>query len=132
MALKKTRLSNIINVTGISTVGIFTAGVTQTAAGVAGTTYIKSLVMHNVGLATCTTGLYVYPSGEAVSGAGNTYYRIGMIDLPSNNTFFFEFNYPLVLDNGDKLVVDVVRPAFGAGIGIGSMVNFQIIGDTDI
>jgi hypothetical protein len=50
MALKRTKLLNIQSVTGIATVGIFTAGVTSTAAGVAGTTYIRGVIMHNTGL----------------------------------------------------------------------------------
>ena len=41
MALQKTKVLNITSVTGIATVGILTAGVTPTDAGVAGTCYIK-------------------------------------------------------------------------------------------
>ena len=40
-------------------------------------------------------------------------------------------NYPLVLVNQEKIVVDINAPGSG-GTGIGSMVNFQILGDTDI
>ena len=55
------------------------------------------------------------------------------IDLASNETFFFEMNYPLVLTNQEKIVVDVNAPATQVGgTGIGSAVNFQILGDTDI
>ena len=63
MSLQRTKLLGIQSVTGINTVGIFTAGTTQTAAGVAGTSYIRGMVMHNTGLATATSSLYVYPSG---------------------------------------------------------------------
>ena len=42
-------------------------------------------------------------------------------------------NYPLVLTNQEKIVVDVTQPATAVGgAGIGSAVNFQILGDTDI
>ena len=42
-------------------------------------------------------------------------------------------NYPLVLVNQEKIVVDVIAPAAQVGgAGIGSAVNFQILGDTDI
>ena len=133
MSLQRTKLLGIQSVTGISTVGIFTAGTTQTAAGVAGTTYIRGVVMHNTGLSTATASLYVYPSAETVSGAGNTSNRLGRVDLSSNETFFFEMNYPLVLNTGEKIAVDVIAPAnINFGAGIGSMVNFQILGDTDI
>jgi hypothetical protein len=131
MALQRTKLLGVQSVTGIATVGIFTAGVTTTAAGVAGTTYIRSVIMHNTGLATCTSSLYVYPNGVAATGVGVTAYRLAKVDLASNETFFFESNYPLVLTNQDKIVVDITAPANG-GAGIGSVVNYQILGDTDI
>jgi hypothetical protein len=131
MALQRTKLLGVQSVTGIATVGIFTAGVTTTAAGVAGTTYIRSVIMHNTGLATCTSSLYVYPTGVAATGVGQTAYRLARVDLSSNETFFFESNYPLVLTSQDKIVVEITAPAAG-GAGIGSVVNYQILGDTDI
>ena len=133
MVLKRTKLLGIQAVTGISTVGILTVGTTQTAGGVgiASTTYLRGVVMHNTGLGTATAGLYVYPAAESVSGYGNTSYRLARVDLAASETFFFEMNYPLVLVNQEKIVVDVVAPGSG-GTGIGSAVNFQILGDTDI
>jgi hypothetical protein len=131
MALQRTKLLGVQSVTGIATVGIFTAGVTTTAAGVAGTTYIRSVIMHNTGLATCTSSLYVYPTGVAATGVGVTAHRLARIDLSSNETFFFESNYPLVLTNQDKIVVEITQSGNG-GAGIGSVVNYQILGDTDI
>lgn len=133
MALRRTKLLGVQSVTGISTVGIFTAGVTVTAAGTASTTYVRGIMMHNTGLSTCTSSLYVYPNGVAASGVGVTAYRIARVDLASNETFFFETNYPLVLTNQEKIVVDILEPAATVGgTGIGSVVNYQILGDTDI
>jgi len=135
MALKRTKLLGIQSVTGIATVGILTVGTTQTAGGVgiASTTYVRGVVMHNTGLATATSSLYVYPSNIAVSGVGQTAYRLARVDLNSNETFFFEMNYPLVLTNQEKIVVEVTQPANTVGgAGIGSAINYQILGDTDI
>jgi hypothetical protein len=135
MTLKRTKLLGIQAVTGINTVGIFTVGTTDTAGGVgiASTTYLRGVVMHNTGLATCTSSLYVYPSAVAVSGVGQTAYRLARVDLASNETFFFEMNYPLVLTNQEKIVVEITQPAVVVGgAGIGSAVNYQILGDTDI
>jgi len=87
--------------------------------------------MHNTGLGTATAGVYVYPSSQAVVAYGITANRLAKVDLASNETFFFEMNYPLVLTDQEKIVVDVNAPASG-GLGIGSMINFQILGDTDI
>ena len=134
MALKRTKLLGIQSVTGISTVGILTVGTTQTAGGVgiASTTYLRGVVMHNTGLATCQSSLYVYPNGVAADGsAGNAAYRLARVDLSSNETFFFEANYPIVLVDQEKIVVEVTQSGNG-GAGIGSAVNFQILGDTDI
>ena len=133
MALQRTKLVGIQAVTGINTVGIFTAGVTNTAAGVAGTTYVRGLVMHNTGLSTCTSSLYVYPSDVSDVSVGQTAYRLARVDLNANETFFFEMNYPLVLVNQEKIVVEVTQPSAAVGgAGIGSVVNYQILGDTDI
>lgn len=133
MVLKKTELLNVTSVTGIATVGILTVGTTQTAGGVgiASTTYIRSIVMHNTGLGTARTSLYLYPSAQAVSGVGVTQYRILRVDLAPSETTFFETNYPITMTNQDKLVVEITAPDTG-GIGIGSAVNFLVNGDTDI
>ena len=135
MGLKRTKLLGIQAVTGISTVGILTVGTTQTAGGVgiASTTYLRGVVMHNTGLGTATAGLYIYPSSVAATGFGHTSYRLSKVDLNPNETFFFEMNYPLVLTHQEKIVVDVTQPAASVGgAGIGSAINFQILGDTDI
>ena len=135
MALRRTELLNVQSVTGIATVGIFTVGVTQTAGGVgiASTTYIRSIVMHNTGLGTARTSLYLYPTGTSspVTGVGVTAYRILRVDLAPSETTFFETNYPIVMTGSDKIVVEVNAPDAG-GAGIGSAVNFLINGDTDI
>jgi len=135
MALKRTKLLGIQAVTGISTVGILTVGTTQTAGGVgvASTTYLRGVIMHNTGLGTATSSLYVYPSSVSVTAVAQTAYRLARVDLASNETFFFEMNYPLVLTNQEKIVVEVTQAATAVGgAGIGSAVNFQILGDTDI
>jgi len=133
MTLKKTKLLNVTSVTGIATVGILTVGTTSTGGGVgiASTTYIRSVVMHNTGLGTARTSLYIYPSSQAVSGVGVTAYRVLRVDLAPSETTFFETNYPITLTNQDKLVVEVNAPDTG-GAGIGSAVNFLVNGDTDI
>lgn len=133
MALRRTKLLGIQAVTGINTVGIFTVGTTATAGGVgiASTTYLRGVVMHNTGLNTATSSLYVYPSSVAATGVGVTAYRLARVDLAANETFFFEMNYPLVLTNQEKIVVEVTQSSSG-GAGIGSVVNYQILGDTDI
>ena len=134
MGLKRTKLLGIQAVTGINTVGILTVGVTPTAGGVgiASTTYLRGVVMHNTGLGSATSSLYVYPSGESNITVGQTAYRLARVDIASNETFFFEANYPIVLTDREKIVVEVTAPINQTGTGIGSAINYQILGDTDI
>ena len=135
MGLKRTKLLGIQSVTGINTVGILTVGVTQTAGGVgiASTTYLRGVVMHNTGLATATSSLYIYPDVHTPTALGVTANRIARVDLKSNETFFFEANYPIVLTDRETVVVEVTQPATAVGgAGIGSAINYQILGDTDI
>ena len=134
MALKKTQLLDITSVTGIATVGILTVGVTQTAGGVgiASTTYMKNIIMHNTGLGTARVSLYINPNTTPViTGYGITANRFLRVDMAPNETTFFESTYPLVLTHHDSLTVEIQAPDSG-GTGIGSAVNFIVNGDTDV
>jgi len=134
MALQKTQLLNITSVTGINTVGILTVGVTATAGGVgiASTTFIRSVIMHNTGLGTARASLFINPDTANVNvlGYGVTTERILRVDLAPNETTFFESNYPIVLTDRKSLTVEVGPPDEG-GTGIGSAVNFIVNGDTE-
>ena len=134
MALKKTQLLDIVSVTGIATVGILTVGITQTAGGVgiASTTYMKNIIMHNTGLGTARVSLYVNPNTTPVlTGYGITANRFLRVDIAPNETTFFESTYPIVLTHHDTLSVEISAPDAG-GSGIGSAVNFIVNGDTDV
>ena len=136
MGLKRTKLLDIQSITGVSTVGIFTVGVTDCTGpvGVASTSYIRGIVAHNTGLATCTSTISIYPAGVTraeVTGYGITAYRLARVDLSSDETFFFEPNYPIVLVDRESIVLEVTPPLVG-GTGIGSVVNYQLLGDTDV
>ena len=138
MGLKRTKLLNVQSITGISTVGIFTVGVTDCTGpvGVASTSYIRGIIQHNTGLNTCTSSLYIYPAGvnrpeSNNPGYGVSAYRLSRVDLASNETYYFEPNYPIVMVDREALVVEVNKSDNG-GTGIGSAVNFQLLGDTDV
>ena len=136
MGLKRTKLLDVQSITGISTVGIFTVGITDCTGpvGVASTTYLRGVISHNTGFNTCVASLYAYPKGAArpeATGYGVSAYRLSRVDLAQNETYFFEPNYPIVLVDRESLVVEVSNSTVG-GTGIGSMVNFQLLGDTDV
>jgi|TARA_B100000085_G_scaffold98067_1_gene89150 hypothetical protein len=135
MGLKRTKLLGVQSITGINTVGILTVGTTQTAGGVgiASTSYVRGVIMHNTGLGTATSSLYVYPNGESNITVGQTAYRLARVDIDSNETFFFEPNYPIVLADGEKIIVEITKPSDTVGgLGVGTIMNYQVLGDTDI
>ena len=136
MSLQRTKLLDITSVIGISTVGIFTVGVSTVrqgggAVGIASTTYLRSVIMHNTGVGTARVGLYINPNTPSVVGYGSTAQRVLRVDVAPNETTFFESNYPIVLTHHDSIAVDVNAPDNG-GTGIGSAVNFIVNGDTDV
>ena len=111
MALKKTQLLDVTSITGINTVGILTVGVTATAGGVgiASTTFIRSVIMHNTGLGTARVSLYINnATTPVITGYGVTADRILRVDVASNETTFFESNYPIVLTHNDSLTAEVM------------------------
>ena len=133
MALKKTQLLDVVSITGVNTVGILTVGVTQTSGGVgiASTTFIRSVIMHNTGLGTARVSLYLNNFSTPVLAYGVTAARFLRVDLAPNETTFFETNYPIVMEDKDSLTVEITPPDAG-GTGIGSVVNFIVNGDTSI
>ena len=132
MALRKTKLLNITSVTGISTIGILTAGTTATDAGTAGTCYVKNIIMHNTGLGTARVSLFLNPdTANTNSGYGHTANKFLTVDIAPRETTFFETNYPIVLTSTDSLSVAIDTPDVG-GTGIGTAINFIVNGDTDI
>ena len=146
MALKKTQLLSITSVVGVQTVGIYTAGLTQTAAGVGTTSFVKNIIMHNAGAAadhlgvgTARVGIYLYPNtgvtdrvaNSGSTGVGQSAYRIAQIDLAANETSFFESNYPIVLAPFNAIAVDVKQGDLAGDAGVGTAVNFIINGDTE-
>ena len=86
MGLKRTKLLDVQVVTGISTVGIFTVGITDCTGpvGVASTSYVRGVIMHNTGFNSCTSSLHMYPAsaqGDASAGTANTAYRLSLIHI---------------------------------------------------
>ena len=140
MAFKKTKILDLKSLTGVTTVGIFTAGTTSTDAGTARTSYVKGLIAHNTGIATCGFSVYIVKDQTQVApgvSEANETNRILRVNLESNETFFFETPYPITLTPNDAIAVDI-RLAEGlvdfsnGGTGISSVVNVQLLGDTDV
>lgn len=131
MAIRKTKILDLKSITGIATVGIFTAGVTATDAGTAGTSYVKGLVAHNANAGECSLEMYIYKDTSSVStGFGVTANRILKVTLQEEETFFFETPYPITLTTTDAIAIGIQSTTNASGIG--SIVNVQLLGDVDI
>ena len=105
---------------------------TAGGVGVASTSYIKNIIMHNTGLGTARVSAYINPATSPVeTGYGITAHRFLRVDLAPNETTFFESTYPIVMTDRDSLTVEIGAPDAG-GTGIGSAVNFIVNGDTDV
>ena len=139
MGLKRTKLLGVQSITGISTVGILTVGTTQTTGGVgiASTSYIRGVIMHNTGLGTATSSLYVYPAGNnynhASVGVGTTAFRLARVDIEQTKRSSLNPIIQLFMAHDESLVVEVTAPAaVVGGTGVGTIMNYQVLGDTDI
>ena len=142
---QQNKLTQIISLTGISTVGILTIGVTETAGGVIGvstTTYVRTALFHNAGkaagaatthtgLGTATCSVYIYPHFEEIEGVGKTAYRLLRKDLAPNETYMWDLpSYPIIMTDREKFVVEINKPLYDVGgSGVGTVVNVQLYGD---
>ena len=124
MALQKTRLQDIVQITGVanSSVGIVTGGVTVTPVGIASTCYVKGVVMHNPTSFASTISLFyekaTSPGSNPPAEADQFYKQT----LAANETQILELNYPLVFTHHDTLSVVV---------GIASTANVMVIVDIE-
>ena len=107
------KLTPIVSLSGINTVGIYTVGITELAGGggVCTTTYLRSILMHNTGLGTCTSSVYVYPHFEEVEGVGKTAYKLLNKSLESGETYLWDLpSYPIMMVDREKVVVEINSP----------------------
>ena len=132
------KLTPIVSLTGINTVGIYTVGITELAGGggVSSTTYLRSVLMHNTGLGTCTSSVYIYPHWEEVEGVGKTAYKLLNKRLDAGETYLWDLpSYPILMMDREKVVVEINAPptidksfnltnciAAGALVGIGTTI----------
>ena len=142
---RQNKLTQIVSITGINTVGILTIGVTETAGGVVGiatTTYVRTALFHHAGradgaatsyagLGSATCSVYIYPHFEEVEGVGKTAYRLLRKDLAPNETYMWDLpSYPVIMTDREKFVVEITKPAdYIGGTGVGTVVNVQLYGD---
>ena len=114
MALDGGKLSEVVQVSAGSTVGIITVASSKKV-------YVKSIICHQPTTTNATAHVYFCPAG-ITSATTN---KIFDIDVNAGETVLLEPSYPLVLDTtGDHISV-------GSATG-GGIINFLITGDKEV
>lgn len=93
---------------------VISAGTTATvySVGSAKTAYIRSVVIYNNTVGTANTGLsqtvqiYMVPNSGGSVGVATAAHRLGRVSLTADDTFFYDLQYPITLQNtGDSIQV---------------------------
>ena len=120
MALARTDLTAVTQIGMASTVAVVTVSAGQTC-------YVKSIMLHNLnenGDQNCH--IYVVPNSGGSAGTIGTSNRIARVGVGSDDTFFFEPAYPIVLTKtGDTLQV-------GNEGSTSDSINVYVTGDIDL
>ena len=113
MALDRGKLTNVVQVSAATTVGIITCASNKKV-------YVKSIIAHApyTGIASGTAQVYFCPTGVTSSFTN----QIFDVDVYAGETVLLEPSYPLVLDATDESIQ----------VGTGStIINFLITGDKE-
>ena len=96
MALARTDLSAVVPIGAAVSTAVYTVGAAQTV-------FIKSVLIHSLDQASSqNVSIHVVPN----AGIALTTNQIARIGLGTDDTFFFEPAYPIVLrENGEKMIV---------------------------
>jgi len=134
MALAKANLGFPVVVSAGSTVAISTVGSGKT-------TYIRSIVICNTftGAASSTLSqtvqIYAVPNSGGSVGVATAGNRIGRVSLTADDTFFFDLQYPITLqNNGDSIqVFNEGTYAYGfSGLTTATNpINVMVLGDKE-
>lgn len=100
MALARTDLTAVTQIGMASTVAIVTVSAGQTC-------YVKSIILHNLNSGNVqNANIYVVPNSGGSAGTAGTTNIIARIGVGTDDTYFFEPAYPIVIRNtGDSVQV---------------------------
>jgi hypothetical protein len=135
MALAKANLGFPVVVSAGSTVAICTVSSAKT-------TYVRSIVICNTFSGSIsstiaqTVQIYVVPNSSNNVGVATSGNRIGRVSLTPDDTFFYDLQYPITLQNtGDSIqVFNEGTYAYGfSGIATATNpVNVMVLGDREL
>ena len=120
MALARTDLTPVYQVGAASTVGVVTVGSAQTC-------YIKSIMIHNLSQSSPqNVDIHIVPNSSGSAGSSSSTTQIARLGIGTDDTFFFEPAYPVVIrNNGDTLQIQ------NEGSTVDS-INVLVTGDLEI
>lgn len=105
MALAKANLGFPVVISAGTTATVYSVGSAKTA-------YIRSIVIYNSSVGTANTSLaqtiqiYMVPNSGGSVGIATSAHRIGRVSLTADDTFFYDLQYPITLQNtGDSIQV---------------------------
>lgn len=135
MPLSKTNLGFPVQVAAGTTATIYSVGSAKTS-------YIRSIVVYNSFSGTIsstlsqTVQIYMVPNNSGSVGVATAGNRIGRVTLTPDDTFFYDLQYPLTLQNtGDSIQV-FNEGSFAWSIsGIATAtnpVNVVVLGDREV
>ena len=121
MALARTDLTPVYQVGAASTVGVVTVGSAQTC-------YIKSIMIHNLDQSGVqNVDIHVVPNSSGSAGSSSSTTQIARIGVGTDDTFFFEPAYPIVMrNNGDTLQIQ------NEALTVTNSVNVLVTGDIEV
>ena len=110
MALSQTGLGLFTACSASSTTTVLTVASSKT-------NFVRGLLIHNTHSGTVNVKIHVVPNGGSV-GTANQLLQVNLVTL---DTYFLEFNFPIILaTNGDTIQ---------AVVGSGGSQNIMVIGD---
>ena len=132
MALAKANLGFPIQIAAGTTSAVYTVSSGKTA-------YIRSIVVYNGTVGTANTNLpqtvhfFMVPNSGGVAGTGTSVNRIGRVNLTSDDTFFFDLQYPITLQNtGDSIQIYNEGISGTGGTTVTNTVNAFVLGDREV
>ena len=101
MALARTDLSAVVQIGAATTTAVYTVGAAQTA-------FVKSLLIFNLDRSNSQdVRIHVVPNSGGSAGTSGTTTSVARLGIGTDDTFFFEPAYPIVLrSNGDSIQVE--------------------------
>jgi hypothetical protein len=120
MALNRGNLGFTTQIGAGVTAAVYTVGSAQT-------TYIKSILLHNLDTTTYQNiQIHVVENSGGSAGTASSTTRVARIGISTDDTFFFEPAYPITLTaTGDTLQV------YNEGFPASNSVNVLVLGDKE-